>query len=29
MNATTPMIPQANPGAGYLAQKAEIDAASG
>ena len=27
MNATTPMIPQANPGAGYLAQKAEIDAA--
>lgn len=27
MNATTTMIPQANPGAGYLAQKAEIDAA--
>ena len=27
MNAATTMIPQANPGAGYLAQKAEIDAA--
>ena len=27
MNAPTTMIPQANPGAGYLAQKAEIDAA--
>ena len=27
MNATTPIIPQADPGAGYRAQKAEIDAA--
>ncbi|MBK1662282.1 DegT/DnrJ/EryC1/StrS family aminotransferase [Paracraurococcus ruber] len=27
MNAPQTMIPQANPGAGYLAQKAEIDAA--
>src|SRR4051812_6314627 len=27
MNAPPTMIPQANPGAGYLAQKAEIDAA--
>ena len=27
MNATTPVIPQADPGAGYRAQKAAIDAA--
>jgi O-6-methylguanine DNA methyltransferase len=27
MNATTPSIPQADPGAGYRAQKAAIDAA--
>ena len=28
MNATTPIIPQADPGAGYRAQKAAIDAAA-
>ncbi|MCZ8150306.1 MAG: DegT/DnrJ/EryC1/StrS family aminotransferase, partial [Roseomonas sp.] len=27
MNATTPVIPQADPGAGYRAQKAASDAA--